>query len=213
MEASAAMFLREGALRLGIPLVGEAPARFAKYVDMLGLWNRRIKLTTVTQDRDVVDRHFLDSLAVAPTLRAFDEVVDVGSGAGFPGVPLAIVLPGVRVTVVESIQKKAAFLEALKRELGLGNLTVEARRMEDLVREGRLFGGAVSRATLAPPEWLRLGRQLVAPRGCLVAMVVPGEGVTAEGLAPWWPQWFDDANLQAPYAPGRALVVLRGRRG
>src|SRR5262249_4733305 len=141
------------------------------------------------------------------------ELVDVGSGAGFPGLVVALMRPDVRVTAVESIQKKAAFLEAIKRELGLANASVVADRMEALVTAGRRFEAAVSRATFAPAEWVVRGRDLVVPGGCLLAMVVPGREVTLETLAPDWAAAFEHAVLREPYAAGRSLLVLSGRRG
>lgn len=212
MDARAEARLVEGAAALGVPLSPEVRAGFARYFALLVRWNAKIKLTSVTDPIGVVEKHFLDSLAVVPVVRGAADLVDVGAGAGFPGVVVAMVLREMRVVLVESIQKKAAFLEAVKRELGLGHVEVVAERMEQVIGRGRRFGVAVSRATFAPEEWIARGSALVVPGGRLVAMVVPEPGRGIETLAPDWSRTWESAELQAPYAAGRALAVLRGRR-
>jgi 16S rRNA (guanine527-N7)-methyltransferase len=230
VDANATRALLEGAARLGVTLEAAQREQFARYLALLTRWNQRIQLTTVTEPMEVVRRHFLDSLAVAPVLAGVASLVDVGSGAGFPGLALAVARPELRVTVVESIQKKAAFLEAVRRELGLANTEVEAVRMEQLVAHGRTFDAAVSRATFAPREWIERGTALVATGGTLAAMVVPGPSPSRgpspspapspsidpslglDVLAPEWGASYVSAELLPPYAPGRALAVFRGRR-
>ena len=226
MDAKLARRLVEGAARLGVAIDAEAIARFDAYLVLLLRWNSRIKLTSVVEPEAVVEKHFLDSVAVIPAIEGVGSLVDIGAGAGFPGVPVAMLRPMLQVTLVESIQKKAAFLEALRRCLSLPNVTVEAVRMEALVAQRRQFEAAVSRATFAPAEWVRRGAELVRPGGCLVAMVVPAgvedAGGTAGGpvempptatLASGWEGDWTAAEVQAPYAPGRALAVYSGRRG
>jgi 16S rRNA (guanine527-N7)-methyltransferase len=212
VDAATRQALVGGSAALGLFLDETTVSRFANYLDLLLTWNRRIKLTSVVEPEEVVARHFLDSLAVVPALEDAHTLVDVGSGAGFPGIPVALARPGLPVTLVESIRKKAAFLEALKRELALPNVVVQTTRMEDLVEQDRRFDAAVSRATFAPREWVQRGTPLVAAGGRLIAMVVPGPGTTIDGLAPGWQEAYSEAALLPPYAPGRALLVLRGRR-
>ena len=203
--------LVRGAARLGVALDARTRTAFSRYLALLLRWNARIKLTSVVEPAAVVEKHFLDALAMVPAVRGADSLVDVGSGAGFPGAVVALVEPSIQVVLVESIQKKAAFLEALRRELPLPNATVLADRMERLVAERRRFAAAVSRATFAPAEWIAHGRDLVAPGGCLVAFVVPAPGDTAATYAPDGETHFGSAEL-SPYTAGRALVILRDRR-
>lgn len=210
MDAATSRLLREGAAGLGVALADAQVATFARYLDLLLKWNRRIKLTSVVEPTGIVEKHFIDSLAVVGELGDAKALVDVGSGAGFPGVPVAIARPSLRVTLVESIHKKAAFLEAARRELALANVEVFVGRMEELIRRERRFDVAVSRATLPPADWLREGGALVLPGGRLIAMVVPGDPL--ESLAPGWQSQYEAAHSPAPYAPGRSLVVLSGRR-
>jgi 16S rRNA (guanine527-N7)-methyltransferase len=107
----------------------------------------------------VIDRHFLDSLAIVPHVRRdVRRVVDVGSGAGFPGLPIALVRPDLELVLVESRRKRVAFLRAVAAEVG-SRAQVRAARGEDLVGEPP-WDLAVSRATLPPPEWFALGRKL-----------------------------------------------------
>lgn len=216
MDRRAEDRLVEGAEALGVPLSAASRAAFGRYFELLVRWNAKIKLTSVTDPLGVVEKHFLDSLAVVPAVRGAADLVDVGAGPGFPGVVVAMMEREMPVVLVESIQKKAAFLEALKRELGLPRVEVVADRMEQVITRGRRFAAAVSRATFAPEEWIARGQALVAPGGRLVAMVVPESVPAAAGaletLAPDWRRTWEAAELQPPYAAGRALAVFRGRR-
>jgi 16S rRNA (guanine527-N7)-methyltransferase len=158
--------LREGAAAFGVALGPDQVARLDRFQALLSTWNTRINLTSVTEPAEVVERHFLDSLSVVPLLAGCRTLVDVGAGAGFPGSVIAIASPELRVTCVESIQKKVAFLQTLKREVA-PNLEPICARAEAIDRE---FDAAVSRATWDPAEWLRVGARLVSPAGLLIAM-------------------------------------------
>jgi 16S rRNA (guanine527-N7)-methyltransferase len=203
MDAATSASLVSGAAELGVPLDDRARERFARYLALLGKWNERINLTRVVEPAEIVAKHFLDSLAIVPHLGPATTLVDVGAGAGFPGVAAAIALPDLAVTLVESIQKKAAFLEALKRELQL-RLTICAVRLESW-HPADLFSVAVSRATFAPPEWVESGAPLVADRGRLIAMLgrerppIP----TPPGFSP--PAWIP---YRLPVEGERALAIF-----
>jgi 16S rRNA (guanine527-N7)-methyltransferase len=177
--------LVQGAARLGLPLDDATIARLLRYQSLLLQWGDRINLTAVRNPGDVVIRHFLDSLALLRELPqkpalCGGTLVDVGSGAGFPGVLCALFRPELRVTLVERVGKKAAFLLTLRRELAL-DYEVEARSAE------LLSGGydiAVSRAALPLSDWLKLGARLIGQTGWVFAMTTPREPVPAEaGLA------------------------------
>ncbi len=169
MEAATKRLLREGAATLGVLLDDDQLARFDVYQRLLSTWNTRINLTTVTEPREVVERHFLDSLALVQLVRGRRTLVDVGSGAGFPGSVIAIALPELRVTCVESIRKKVAFLQTLGQQVA-PTLEAVCARVEELRRTGRQFEVAVSRATWDPSQWLKEGAPLVAQGGLLIAM-------------------------------------------
>jgi 16S rRNA (guanine527-N7)-methyltransferase len=161
--------LARGAADLGITLTSEQIVAIDRYVELLLFWNRRINLTAITIPEEILDKHILDSLAVTPYVpAAARSLIDVGSGAGFPGAIIALVRPDLAVTLVESSHKKAAFLSTLRRELPLPNITVDARRVEDVARGQADV--AVSRATWALPTWLVLGQALVRPGGLVLGM-------------------------------------------
>jgi 16S rRNA (guanine527-N7)-methyltransferase len=169
MDAATKRRLRQGAEALGVSLGDSQVARLDLYVELLREWNARINLTSVTDPEEVVDRHLLDSLAVVPLAADADTLVDVGSGAGFPGAVLAVAIPGILVTCVESIRKKVAFLQTLRRELGI-SLEPICGRVEQFRGQSRQFAVAVSRATWDPAQWLTEGAPLVRPGGVLIAM-------------------------------------------
>ena len=170
--------LRQGAAVLGLSLDAAQRAQFARYAQLLAQWGEKINLTALRDPQQVVVRHFLDSLALvrhlpAPVSAAPLRLVDVGSGAGFPGAVCALLRPELQVTLVERISKKAAFLLALRRELGLRYEVVCA----DAAQLGERFDLVVSRAALPLPRWLALGSGLLAPGGALLAMTSPSEPV------------------------------------
>jgi 16S rRNA (guanine527-N7)-methyltransferase len=151
--------LRQGAVEIGVDLAQDAVERFSRYADLLARWNRRIDLTTLDDPEAIIDRHFLDSLAIVPHLPAAARtLVDVGSGAGFPGLPIALVRPDLAITLVEPRHKRAAFLRAALAETGCA-AAVQGARAEDLAGHST-WDVAVSRATLPPSEWVALGRRL-----------------------------------------------------
>jgi 16S rRNA (guanine527-N7)-methyltransferase len=205
MRAATASILVAGAARLGVSLDERAQERFAIYLALLERWNARINLTRIVAEEDVVAKHFLDSLAVAPIIGKASTLVDVGAGPGFPGVPLAIARAGLAVSLVEATHKKCAFLEALKRELALP-LTVYAERYEHFATRGLTFDVAVSRAAFAPEAWIARGAPLVAGGGLLVAML--GRERPALHAPPGFsPSTLHDYTL--PVEGERALAVLQ----
>lgn len=172
--------LQKGARELGVELAASQLAAFERYYAMLAEWGRRMDLTTVLDPEGVQRRHFLESLAVGAALRKLGllpdgaAVVDVGSGAGFPGLPIRIVWP-VRLTLVEPRRKRAAFLQGVVQALGLPDVTVFVERAEALARRPghrEAYDVAVSRA-LAPARvlaeltlpFVRVGGVSAAPKG------------------------------------------------
>lgn len=139
--------LRAGAETLGLRLTREQLAAFETYHRLLVEWNKRVNLTTIIERQEVQIKHFLDSLSVLLALESSGDradmvrweetlrLIDVGSGAGFPGLPLKIVRPAWRVTLLESVGKRAAFLEQVVSELGLVEVVVIQGRAEELGRK------------------------------------------------------------------------------
>jgi 16S rRNA (guanine527-N7)-methyltransferase len=134
--------LAAGAAELGIHLSLAQIDQFRRYYHKMSEWNSRVNLTSVTGWEEVQTRHFLDSLTVslAVPLDMLDSgrFVDIGSGAGFPGVPLKIAFPGLRATLVDSTAKKTAFLTYVSRELGLPDVDVRTGRAETLAHDPEL---------------------------------------------------------------------------
>ena len=170
--------LEQGARALGLELSRDKLRRFRIYLEKLQESNRKANLTTITGAEDIQLKHFVDSLTVASMLPSSEEqglrVLDVGSGAGFPGVPLKIVRENISLFLLESIGKKTSFLEQLARDLELEDVTVLNGRAESLARRRDLresFDFVVARA-VAPLSTLleftlpfcRLGGRVVAQK-------------------------------------------------
>ncbi|MHB8619569.1 MAG: 16S rRNA (guanine(527)-N(7))-methyltransferase RsmG [Chloroflexota bacterium] len=170
----------------GIELTADQGDQFRRYSAELLAWNERINLTGITDPAEVDSRHFLDSLAclLAPFPHAA-RVLDVGSGAGLPGLPLKIARPDLRLTLLEATAKKARFVEHTVGMLGLADVEVLAERAETLGRRER-FDRVVARAVAALPALLELTLPFCALGGLVLAMKkgsrVPGE-VTASTRA------------------------------
>ena len=114
-------------------LTSEQVAKFEKYRDLLLEWNEKFNLTAITDKDEIEEKHFIDSLLASNYLDfSKGRLLDIGSGAGFPGVPLAIAFPKLKVTLLESNGKKVTFLNEAKSQLGLENVTVVNGRAEDL---------------------------------------------------------------------------------
>jgi len=168
--------LAEGARSLGIGLSAVAADRLAIYLAELMKWNRRVNLIARdTQEQQVIDTHFLDSLTLAPLLMEGDGAVhllDVGSGAGFPGLVLACALPEARFTLVEPRQKRVSFLRHIVRTLGLNNAEVVADRIEPHAAAWRgRFTHLTSRAVAEPTAFLSLVRPLLTPATGVILML------------------------------------------
>lgn len=128
--------LREQAADFDLPLNEVQLAQFTIYRSMLQEWNRRFNLTAIDDPAGIQVRHFLDALTCATVTGDLNgqRLVDVGTGAGFPGLPLKILYPRLQLTLVESVSKKTRFLQALVTELGLENVTILDERAEDVAQ-------------------------------------------------------------------------------
>src|SRR5574338_1593719 len=136
--------LLDGARALGLELDADQLAKLFAHLDLVDAWSERMNLTAIRERPQQVTKHVLDSLAVAPWLRG-QRVADVGSGAGFPGIPLAIVRPDLQFALIESTGKKCRFLEHARDALGLANVEVVQSRAETY-RPGVRFDTVLARA-------------------------------------------------------------------
>jgi 16S rRNA (guanine527-N7)-methyltransferase len=160
--------LREGARALGIELSDEQAGKLVAHLDLLDDWNQRMNLTAIRDRGQQLTKHLLDSLSVLPHLRG-SRVADVGSGAGFPGVPLAIVLPDAHFALIESTGKKCRFLEHVRDTLSLANVEVVQSRAEGF-KTGERFDTVLARAVGPVADLVRVAGPLVAGGGRLLAM-------------------------------------------
>lgn len=180
--------LYQHARAFGLDLLPVQQEQFEKYYRLLVEWNEKFNLTTITEYTGVQVKHFLDSLSAAPLLQRAGvngkTLLDVGAGAGFPGMPLAIAYPDLRVTLLEATGKKVRFLDAVARDLGLENVAAVHGRAEEFAREAKQrahYDFVVARA-LAPMRTLLEYTLPFARRGgVLIAYkAVEAERETAE---------------------------------
>ena len=216
METKTAMQkLIDGAAALGLALGEREVERFQRYYEELARWNERVNLTAITVYDDVQIGHFLDSLTVVLALDGTTprRAVDVGSGAGFPGLPLKIVFSDMALTLVESVGKRARFLEHVIAALGLDGVSVALGRAETLARQPQHREGydlALARGVAPLPTLLeltlpfcRLGGRLVAHRrGDDLAAATSALMRLGGAIVAWQP-------IELPgLADGRALLVV-----
>jgi len=198
--------LQDGIAELGVKLDRGARAQLLQHLELLEKWNRVHNLTSVRDAAKAVSVHLLDSLAVVPHLVG-ERLLDAGSGAGFPGVPIAVARPDMQVDLLDSSHKKCAFLRQAVAELGLKNARVACERIESW-RPGRQFDCIISRALAEIAEVVALSAHLLAPGGVIAAMkgVYPFDEI--ERLAPG----FRVRRVQPLAVPGlqaeRHLVLI-----
>jgi 16S rRNA (guanine527-N7)-methyltransferase len=198
--------LESGLSELGIPAGPGLLARLVQYVVLLEKWNRVYNLTAIRDAEKVVSVHLLDCLAVIPYLRG-NRVLDVGSGAGLPGIPVALARPDIRVTLLDSSHKKAAFLRQAVAELQLKNAAVVCERAESWQPSER-FDCVISRAFAELSEFVRLTEHLLARGGLLAAM----KGVHPYEEIEQLPREFRVTEVRRLFVPGleaeRHLVLI-----
>ena len=202
--------LRDQAAAMGVTVTPEAAEKLDVYAVRLVETNRQVNLTAITDPEGILVKHFLDSLSLAPFLTNGTaepiSLVDVGTGAGFPGVPLAIVCPALRLTLLDSLQKRLTFLEALCGELGIPAALVHARA-EEAGRRPDLrerFDIGTARAVAGLPVLCEYLLPLVKPGGRMIAMKGP-DGETELKAA---------ARFEAPSNDENGVIrIIRERMG
>ncbi|MBF6600435.1 MAG: 16S rRNA (guanine(527)-N(7))-methyltransferase RsmG [Dehalococcoidia bacterium] len=215
--------LRTEAATYGVVLSDEQVAQFDAYARLLGQWSERVNLVSDASEDVVERRHFLESIALGAALREREllrpdsGVIDVGSGAGFPGVVLKLVWSSLRLTLLEATGKKTAFLDALVGALGLSDVTVRTGRAEELAHEAGLRGAfdlAVARAVAPLPALLELTLPFVRTGGRVAA--VKGSRAAAELAASRLALDALGARalampLRVPGPPQRIIVAVKQR--
>ena len=172
-----AISLPAGLAELGLALPDEAQQKLLAFRDLLLKWNKTYNLTARRDPQQAIAHHLLDSLAILPHV-GDGPLLDVGSGGGLPGIPLAIACPGLSVGLVDTVQKKASFLQQASIELGLKNVTVHHARVEEM--QGQ-YAQISSRAFADLGLFVSLTRHLLAPGGRWLAMkgVRPDDEIAA----------------------------------
>ena len=160
--------LTAGIADLGLELDREVRTKLLQHLELVGKWNRVHNLTSIRDVARAVSVHLLDSLAVVPYITG-RRLLDAGSGAGFPGIPIALAEPELQVELLDSSHKKCAFLRQALAELRLGNASVVCERLESW-RPNRQFDCILSRALAEIAELIALSAHLLAPGGVIAAM-------------------------------------------
>lgn len=168
MEDKLLQQLLGGLQQMGLTVSEHQASQLIAYVQLFDKWNQAFNLSAIRDPRQMVDRHLLDSLSVAPYIEA-ERIVDVGTGGGLPGIPLAIFFPQKRFTLLDSNGKKTRFLFQVKTRLGLDNVSIEHTRVEAWQPQP-LFEAVISRAFASLGDMLAGCQHLLQPDGVYYAM-------------------------------------------
>lgn len=178
-------FLISSASRLGVSLDSTAAKRLLQLLDELERWNRSFNLTAITQRAQMLTHHLLDSLSIAALLQG-ERIIDIGTGAGFPGLPLAIIQPERQFTLLDSNGKKIRFVNHAARTLGLVNVVAVHARAEQWQDERGAFDTVVTRAFAPLPELVTMVRGLCGADTRVLAMKGRRSEQERAGLSPEW---------------------------
>lgn len=166
--------LKEGAEKVQVHLNDSQLALFLRYMELLKEWNQKMNLTAIEEDRDVIVKHFIDSLTIIPYLGKKDgALIDIGTGAGFPGIPVRIAEEEVKVTLLDSLEKRVRFLNEVIKELKLTGITAVHGRAEDFGNAAEFrekFDFATARAVANLPVLLEYCMPFVKKGGAFIAM-------------------------------------------
>lgn len=202
--------LEQGLEQMGLQLPEEAPARLVDYLRLMHQWNKAYNLTAVREPVEMVSRHLLDSLAVLPFIQG-QNILDMGTGAGLPGIPLAIVRPELRVTLLDGNGKKIRFVRQVIMQLDLDQVMAIQQRAE--AHTGR-YQQITARAFSDLEELSRLASPLLEPEGEILALKGTFDTITKETMH-MVPEHVKTHRLTIPFLHDqqRHLVILRKATG
>ncbi|WP_338769019.1 16S rRNA (guanine(527)-N(7))-methyltransferase RsmG [Massilia sp. METH4] len=168
-RAALAQVLANGVTELGLDLAGTQQEQLLDYLALLNKWNHVYNLTSVRDPMQMMTLHLLDSLSAVPAFAGARNVLDVGAGGGLPGIVLAIARPDMKVSMIDTVHKKTAFLTQVKAELGLANVTVYTKKVQELaVKEP--FDVITSRAFADLSDFVEWSHHLLAEGGRFIAL-------------------------------------------
>ena len=168
--------LELGVAELGLALSHKQVADLNMFLQELGRWNRVHNLTSVEGEQASIDLHLIDSIAILPIMREFlpttqVQIADLGSGGGLPAIPIAIAEPNWRISLIEAVRKKTAFLQNVKGKLGLSNASIYSDRVEQVAtQEPGKYDAVISRAFTSLDRFLDLAEPFLKPGGLVFAM-------------------------------------------
>jgi 16S rRNA (guanine527-N7)-methyltransferase len=203
---------RDAASAIHLALEERALELFSRYYRELMLWNEKINLVSVRTPEEVLIKHFIDSLTPLPYIaRPEGRLLDIGAGAGFPGIPLKIAMPTLQVFLLESSRKKSSFLRHLIRQLPLAQTAViharaESAAMDDAYRQA--FDTVISRAAFKLPELFAMGRFFLSPGGFLIAMKGPFHEAEKGFSDDFGLRCIACHNIRLPFDGGRRNIFI-----
>ena len=190
----------------GIHLTTEQMSIIREYIILLSKWNNLVSLTSITDPVDIVARHFGESMFAASLLPVENgRLADVGSGAGFPGIALKILHEDLKIILIESNKKKAAFLSEIVRSLSLSEVEVLPMRFEDVRAEAGFVNFVTARAVGGFPDILKWSKKALSPRGHLI-LWVGGDDTTKITSTPGW-TW--QPAIRIPESQRRFILIGR----
>jgi 16S rRNA (guanine527-N7)-methyltransferase len=185
-------------------------AKLLAYLDLLLKWNRKINLTSIRSPKEAVTRHFGESLFLARLIWLDGPLLDIGSGAGFPGLALKIAFPELRVTLLEPVAKKRAFLKEVARACEFGGVEVRAERLEDFAAQpaaAAKFEAATCRAVGDLPALIPLAARCLKDRGLACLWLTDTQAAVARSLSDF--DWREPARI--PLSESRAILIGQKR--
>ena len=205
--------LKDSASALNVALEGRALDLFDRYYRELLIWNEKMNLVSVRTPEEIVIKHFVDSLTPMPYIIAPQgRLLDIGSGGGFPGIPLKITRPALHVSLLEASRKKSSFLRHLIRQLPLSQTVVIHARAESAMTDDayrHTFQTVISRAAFKLPELFTMARFFLSPGGLLIAMKGPrGEAEETEPHHDSGLRCIACHDLSLPYDGGRRKIMI-----
>lgn len=184
-RAALAHMLADGIKELGLDLTDAQQGQLMDYLALMAKWNSVYNLTSLRDTVQMVTHHLLDSLAAVPAFEGAQNVLDVGAGGGLPGIVLAIARPDMKVSLVDTVHKKTAFLTQVKAELGLSNVTVYTARVEQLQAPAK-FDVITSRAFADLSDFVNWSGHLLASGGRFIALKGVAPAQEQERLPAEW---------------------------